>query len=141
MSRGTKLSKRRKQEKINSKMSVIFTIILIIAVAGIGWYFFDEFSFRSGYNTQVTELDRAFEANDSKAVVSCTEQLEKLYKSNSSDLERAEPLKENLIKCYRYFARNPSLPLKERVGYLEKLQKLAPKSLTMLDKKLLEKLK
>jgi hypothetical protein len=141
MSRGTKLSKRRKQEKINSKMSVIFTIILIVAVAGIGWYFFDEFSFRSDYNAQVIELDRAFESNDSKAVGLCTESLERLYKSNSSDLERAEPLKEHLIKCYRYFTRNPSLPLKVQVGYLEKLQGLAPKSLTMLDKKLLENLK
>jgi hypothetical protein len=137
-SRPRQSDRQQKKKKGNPVKSAVYIGVLVIAVGYLGWFLFYEFGFRTDYNTVVAELDGAFQTADEAAIKSCTEKLEKLYKSNKSKPERATPIKDHLLKCYRHFSSNPGLSLKEQIAYFEKINELDPKALSDADKKLME---
>ena len=55
--------RERQQEKKSSAKTFIYVGILIVAVAGLGWYFFYEFGFRTEYNLRLPNLMTAFKTS------------------------------------------------------------------------------
>ena len=128
----------RKEKKKKSPMSAVYIIILVIAVAGLGWYFFSEFGYRTKFNEAVNELDSSFQALDSKGIESSMKKFESLKAQNSGNPERLKLINDNLVKCYRHLGSRYEIPLKEQVSYLKKIEAISPDLLTDKEKQLLK---
>lgn len=131
-------SERKKKQKKNSGKSAVYIVLLIVALAVIAFFFMGEFTFRNDFNTIVNELDQGFSDGNKKVISKSAENLENLKKKNGGKKDRLDPINDNLLKCYRYLANDPSISHKERVGFLKKIHEISPDSLSPLDKKLVE---
>lgn len=129
---------RKKKQKKNSGKSAVYIILLIVALAVIAFFFMGEFTFRNDFNSIVNELDQGFSDGNKPVITKCAENLETLKKKNIGKKDRLDPVNDNLLKCYRYLANDPSISHKERVGFLKKMYEISPDSLSPVDKKLVE---
>jgi len=133
----TRTGKRRPRRE-KPKKSIIALIIktvvavaLIVTIAGISYYQFTEYTYRTEYNSAVETYARG-------DMDEATKMFEVLYEEHKTNPKRIPPIKKKLIACYRHYASDVGISLKLQAKYLKKIKIIDANSLTAKDKTLLE---
>lgn len=133
----TKNRKRRARRERPQKSPVVFfiktivCIALIVAIAVISYLQFTEYEYRTEYNSAIT----VYASGNIDQATKMFEELHAKYKLNPKRLPR---IQKKLIECYRHYAADVGISLKEQAKYLSKIRNLDPTAISKKEKVLIE---